>query len=236
MSMAKRLLMSGNGSNPILAPGHPNLLAMYTMDNISGTDLFDESSNNYDGVIQGSPSIVSGQIGDAMNFDGVDDEVFITSPTKVLNSSVGALSFWAFNATAVESLGLSVYFNSLNTTAFNILMSAGTLPRIDITNVSGTLILRITSTVTAPLSQWNHIVVQTTGSAYEMFINGSGVATSTTTGSNNGDWFDTLTLQFMNLGLIGSDPLTFKTGILDETRVFDRPLTGSEITALANET
>jgi hypothetical protein len=51
----------------ILSPSNPNLVSMYTMDNISGSTLVDESPNNNDGTITGATQ-VTGHIDSALAF------------------------------------------------------------------------------------------------------------------------------------------------------------------------
>lgn len=99
MSMAKRLLGGGGVGNgaqcevstdPILSTSHASLLAMYTMDNISGATLFDESPNSRDGTITGATT-VTGIIGDGLNFDGSNDSVVAPHPQ---HTSLESMTFW----------------------------------------------------------------------------------------------------------------------------------------------
>ncbi|MBN2316434.1 MAG: hypothetical protein JXM79_21080, partial [Sedimentisphaerales bacterium] len=48
---------------------------VYLFDNVSGTQLQDDSANNSVGTIVGDPQVVAGLNGDALQFDGVDDGV-----------------------------------------------------------------------------------------------------------------------------------------------------------------
>jgi len=77
-------------SNPILDTNNANLLAMYTMDNISGSTLVDESPQAADGIITGATT-VTGIIGDGLNFDGVNDSVVAPLPAHSINQS---MTFW----------------------------------------------------------------------------------------------------------------------------------------------
>lgn len=72
MSNLRRAMMGGE--LPITARNHSNLVGFYTMDNISGATLFDESPNSEDGTITGATA-VSGKIGNALRFANAGDQV-----------------------------------------------------------------------------------------------------------------------------------------------------------------
>jgi hypothetical protein len=50
---------------------------VYLFDNVSGTDVPDDSANDNTGIIVGDPTVVEGLSGQALQFDGVDDGVDI---------------------------------------------------------------------------------------------------------------------------------------------------------------
>lgn len=66
---------STDGAKPVTSPEHASLTAYYTMDNISGTVLVDESAIGNDGTTVNGPSSVPGVIDNALEFDGIDQRV-----------------------------------------------------------------------------------------------------------------------------------------------------------------
>jgi len=50
---------------------------VYLLDNVSGTDVPDDSANDNIGTVVGDPQVVNGVHGKALKFDGVDDGVHI---------------------------------------------------------------------------------------------------------------------------------------------------------------
>jgi len=77
------------------------LVAWYSMDNVSGTTLFDQLGG-YDGTISGATQ-VPGVIGDALQFDGVDDMVIVSGLPDL--SAGLTLCFWLYTAGPPEGLG-----------------------------------------------------------------------------------------------------------------------------------
>lgn len=78
------------------------------------------------------------------------------------------------------------------------------------------------------VNDWHHIVCQKSGSAYQIWIDGT-LDTSAT-------WVNTNQVQNQNEFLIGSDGTedSLFTGKLDEIRVYNRSLTSTEITGLSD--
>jgi hypothetical protein len=88
MYAARKAMMFPGGIPDIAKTDNPNLLAMYTMDNISGATLIDESPNNENGTIIGATA-VSGHLGNALSFDGND-----VVDTVILTPTSCSISFW----------------------------------------------------------------------------------------------------------------------------------------------
>jgi hypothetical protein len=70
------LVLAGNAMAQIdpatITTGH-----IYLFDNVSGSQLLDDSANNNTGTIVGDPQVVDGLKGKALQFDGVDDGITI---------------------------------------------------------------------------------------------------------------------------------------------------------------
>jgi len=93
-SLATKLQMvAAGGLNPILNPNNPDLIVMYTMDNISGSTLVDENPNGNDSTITGAIA-VPGLIGNALDFDGINDLTDRASITGFPGSGHFSVSIW----------------------------------------------------------------------------------------------------------------------------------------------
>lgn len=92
MFLANRMRAAAGNRGEIPTDG---LVAWYTMDNISGSTLVDEMGN-YNGTINGSPTQVSGLIGQALSFDSTGDYVaigngfFSASPGVLISMKIKA--------------------------------------------------------------------------------------------------------------------------------------------------
>jgi hypothetical protein len=64
-------------------PGSANLVASYAFEN----NVNDGSGNGHDGTIMGNPQYVAGQVGTAMDFDGLDDYIFTGKSASDLGMS-----------------------------------------------------------------------------------------------------------------------------------------------------
>jgi hypothetical protein len=76
------LVMAGNAMAQIdpatVGTGH-----VYLFDDVSGSELQDDSANNNMGTIEGNPQLVDGLKGKALQFDGVDDVIRIPDSPNI---------------------------------------------------------------------------------------------------------------------------------------------------------
>ncbi|MDB4302065.1 LamG domain-containing protein [bacterium] len=221
----------GNGTQvpvplaAILATDHPNLIAMYTMDNISGATLVDESPNANNGTITGATA-VAGQIGNGLFFGASSsDRVKLTSVIESVVSGDFSFSFFVdyqTQSTAFprfieisDALAKGVqFFYYRDTNEFGL-------------DLIGVLAMKVASPLTSGLK---HIVCNyERGVGLEVFVEGVSVGTHLSASVPT-------TPSSSNIYLGNTNSLNrVLDGILDEFRIFDRILTTEEITALYNE-
>lgn len=231
--MARDLLMgsAGNGVG-ITSPSHPDLVAMYTMDNISGSTLVDESTNGNDGVITGATA-VSGKIDNALSFDGVND-VVTSSTSDVLfpaagfsvstwlqQDFAGGASFVIFSAAVHSGTGF------VETGPNLAIKDDGTLDCQLRTGNAGDRNQEISSTGLFSSNTWVHAVFSFDGTAYKGYLDNVEVishadASNYTPGAR-------LVRMFAN-----APAGPFGKGLWDQYRVFNRALTVPEINELYN--
>lgn len=217
----------------ILAFDHPNLVAMYTMDNISGSTLLDESPNNRDGTITGATQ-VTGKLGNALSHDGVDD---ITDCGFHPQGTSGAFSLW-LKSPATGS-GVPVCLSDATDPKVNIVFGLGsTTDTYNIYHNRGPITANfISSTDTFPGDRgvWVHLVYQSTGSDWEIYRNGTKLPTTLNDGSP-GSWWDAISGN-TNLTLAGRNSLNITERFnveIDQFRLFNRHLAPAEVANLYN--
>ena len=215
----------------ILATNHPNLLAMYTMDNISGSTLVDESPNTNDSTITGAIA-VAGKIDNALNFDGNDYTDDSNAIGLALNTE-HSVSLWArWSGTSLGYLStytdLLVLPDSYSFAIINNFLTTGNLSVISGNTPVGN---RATSFSTSLNDNVYHHIVATVGSTVlKLYIDGvnqtdglvgpvSASPPSLFIGSN---WV-----------LAGADQ--FYDGEIDQFRFFDKVLDQTEVTELFDE-
>ncbi len=81
------MMLTGNAAAQI-DPAAVDTGHIYLFDDVSGTDVPDDSANNNTGTIVGEPQVVPGLKGNALYFDGVDDGVSLPD-SQYINVTAG---------------------------------------------------------------------------------------------------------------------------------------------------
>jgi hypothetical protein len=176
-------------ASPLLA----DLVAWYDFNN----NVLDATPNAYNGTEVGSPSYVTGIIGNAINFQNDATLRYVTVPdnddfsfTNGVTDLPFSISFFAQNL-AISSIG-NWYFSKrgagIGQAEYQIFWSASTNTLVVNLSSNGDINNRITCTSTVNpfgLSTWAHIVVTYSGSGLasglKIYVNGVDVTSTTST-------------------------------------------------------
>ena len=213
-----------------------DVVAYYNLDDVQlvGVDtvLYDGSPNDNDGLVKNGAVISSGYLGNAMEFDGVDDYVqFATSPSFDINGSAVTVSVWTKLAYLPNQLpgAYGPLFDS-DLDQYVLYEDRG----------NNELRFKVATSVTAErpgiptadlvTGQWIHVVGVYNGSQAKVFLNGVLKDTHIITGTVK-------TGQIAMLGKSGvaGTPSYFK-GSMDNVLVLNRALTDDEVLALYDYT
>jgi hypothetical protein len=207
---------------------------------ITSNDVVDVSGNgNRGGFIGGATSTakVAGKVGQALNFDGVDDYV-VTPSLNLSATSAATVSFWylvKIQAITTEvALEFSTNFNNV-TTGFMVATDDATSCSPDAAaGLKGNTGYNL-ACYTRPSLGWHHYVAvfdkSLSSNEANLYIDGIlQTPTSRPFNSNNTNSFGTLPLYFMTRA--GSS--LFNDGSIDEVRVYNRALSSSEVLQLYN--
>ncbi len=185
------------------------LVGWWKFDEGSGMVANDSSGNGNDGNLTNGPTWVSGKIGGALSFDGVDDFVDInslSSPTTLTYSlwfKNEAVSFATWT-TLLEFGNDSPFFGLYNGVPGFARGAIGTNP---------------------VAQNWLHVVALAEASTTKIFVQGS---LSTTKSDSE------IQANGQGLGLgYGQGDSHFK-GLIDDVRIYDRALSAEEVQALYN--
>jgi hypothetical protein len=227
-------LPSADGLDPILDPNNPDLVVMYTMDNVSGTALVDESPNNNNGTNSGTTTFIAGKIGNSIQYGGGK---FTVLPIFDLTSTAGAFSF--FYRFKPVDLGVvnriaTLVSNDIASVSDGITLNklADNTLRLNI-NSNGSNKSSFSSVLSA--DTWYFFVVQQTGSGTEIYLDSVFGQTGDATHLSWFADFNGTEGEEYALGAWPSIPLTEGTDFeVDQFRYFNRALTQPEIDVLFN--
>jgi hypothetical protein len=215
---------SGTVTVNVTAPADDGLVLALGFDENMGLTAFDGSGRNHHGGIRGAER-VSGKIGGALKFDGIDDWVTVADAPALDLSSGMTLEAWVNPSVAggwrtvllKEGAGNMAYELYANNP--DVARPAGyfTTPGGGLRGVTGTAVLQA--------NVWTHLAVTYDGANMRLYVNGTLARTVARTGAIvatdgplhiggnevwGGEWF---------------------AGLLDEVRVYNRALSAGEIQA-----
>jgi len=207
-------------------PFDKGLVGHWTFDgpDISGTRAKDRSGNNNHGTLTNGPTTTIGKVGQALNFDGVNDRV-----------DVGDIDFTS------GPFSISLWFKTTNQTNAERLLSKWS----SITNINYEIYIKTTnpagliaglydgafqsSTVNGTFhdGQWHNAVMVVTTSAITAYVDGIAGSVGSHDNSITGNNIQT---QIGGATQIGSP--NFINAIIDDVRIYNRALSAAEISRL----
>ena len=213
-----------------------SLVAHWMFDEGSGTTASDSSGNGNTGTLQNGPTWTTGQIGGALNLDGVDDLVNAGSAGMLDNVSAITVAAWVNpGSTGEGGYGRIVQKGSTsNPTAGFRFLTQGTNQLGFAVDYGTTDLNRVSATNTVTMGAWSHVVAtwdgSTSASNVHIYVNGVEVSSYATTTNPAGARGDD---NAASLYIGGNDTIdrTF-AGKLDDVRVYNSVLSASDVLAL----
>jgi prepilin-type N-terminal cleavage/methylation domain-containing protein len=215
------------GLSPVdLGPGSGNLVGWWRFDEGSGTSATDSSGNGNNGNLVGGATYVTGQFGNALQFDGVDDYVSLPD-TNLSFLSPYTISVW-FNPNDLSNNG-AIFGKEYYEYQFDL---QGSLLRWTQYNTTGSGVIGLARTITSA-NTWYHAVATFDGTTAILYVNGSAVTTDNA--------FYGTARDIANQTRIGTgyshnlaQQLYYFHGLIDDVRIYNRALTTSEVQQLYN--
>lgn len=216
---------------PISSPLHPAYIAKWTMDNVSGSIVVDDSPNGNDGDAFGGGVFTAGKVGNAYaTTQGSAQGITISGLPATLADDI-AIAMWYKTTDRTNAGALFSYRDSTNA-LLQIFQQGGSDVRSQIRGASGGSLGSISGTLPAN-NVWQFVVLNvslTTGR--ELFINSASAGTENT--SLSGSVSSNLSyLSMYNFGA-GVHPNNGLKGAVDQVCLFNRKLTQPEINTLYN--
>lgn len=208
----------------------PSLILYVSFDELEGGQIIDHSLYGHRGTLIGSPSLVPGKFGQALEFDGETEFVeFPHDESLTVEDAMTVMAWiytprWAADRSAWQGIvakGNWMRSYSLYTYIYGQI-------HVSVNNWCGA-----DSTATVPLNEWAHVAAQFDNGVFRFWLNGirspPGFHTHPPEARHpmlpgRCDWFP------VRIGNTREGGRTF-LGKIDEVRVFNRALTDEEIQA-----
>jgi type II secretory pathway pseudopilin PulG len=195
-----------------------SLVAYWAMNEGSGTTTSDSSGNGNTGTLSSpAPTWVTGHAGNALSFSGSSN--YVTA--NAINPASGiTVSAWVYS-TNFNQNGMVVEEDPKDT-EWELFFSNNLL------RWSGGDTTVVTSTIPSN-SNWHFIAATQTGTSAVLYVDGTAVASGTITAIGNSGLGTSIGRYYYNAGQYGG---YYFTGTIDEVKVYDRPLSATEIGTL----
>ncbi len=212
------------------------LAGHWKLDETSGTTAEDSAGTN-DGTLTNMTGNewTLGVLGNALDFDGTDDNIMIPSDSAFTNMSEWTISAWIkpkayeFDIAGTNAVGNGGYLFYIS--------SLGQIGGFIDTEASGNGNYRAISSDVIPLDEWTHVTWVYEGdisdeASTRLYINGIETSYEPYDGSTGTNYSDTgFDLYIGNQVPEGYGPID---GIIDDVRIYNRELTTDEIADLYN--
>jgi hypothetical protein len=190
-----------------------------------------DSSGSGNAATLNGPSWTSGEIGGALNFDGVNDYVSVPDASNLDNTSALTISFWV-KPTILDGSPRGIVSKrtaSGSQDAYSVFFYTGNKIHVDIDTGNN----RFSTNTVFLTNTWYHVVVTYDGTLasagrVNVYVNGALDKTATETSASIPNYASGLTL-----GKLGGTTSYF-AGSLDDVRIYNRAFTATEVGNLFN--
>jgi len=189
----------------------------------------DSSGNSNDGTSSG-PTSTTGQIGEALSFDGSDD--YVSVPLNLNSLSAVSVSAWVKSSTADISANTGIFSNFQLTDSLELGVSSAEKFYFWAYNDSGGQ-ASATADSASTVTSWHHIVGVFDGTNVYIYVDGSSVDSSPGSLSSNTRSNGGTTYKVGSGGQVAAP--TYFPGVIDDVMVYNRALTSSEISVIYND-
>ena len=207
--------------NPVPAPR--GLVAAYSFDETTGSTVADVSGNGNVGTLAGPSRSASGRYGGALSFDGNDDLVTVADAASLDLTSGMTLEAWVRPSTLGGRWRTILVKEQTDDLAFALYAHTGGRGPSSHVFVSGDD-RRARAATAIPAEGWTHVAATYDGATIRVYRNGSVTASQAATGS--------IATSDKPLRIGGNTVWNeWFHGLIDELRIYDRPLSVAEIAA-----
>jgi hypothetical protein len=219
------------------------LVGYWTMDgrDLTTAALIDRSGNGNGGRlvnIATSTSRAEGKIGQALNFDGVNDRVDVSSNPSLEGFSTITISAWIYPTedASVNVNGGRIVSKSNGTSGDDYALTYGSVndEKLRFRVTTGATVNADSSSATAiELNKWQHVVGVYNGVTMELYVDGFPIGLVSTPTNQSGTIADSNDDLSIGGHAEGETDREFP-GYIDDVRIYNRALSVTEIKGLYN--
>src|SRR3989344_8593897 len=204
---------------------------------MDGNRALDRSGQGNTGALTGGPKRMAGKIGQALDFDGVNDYV---NPDDAINTLFNTLAQGTISAWVKWESGTGAIFSRGNSTFISdgqlkfYIDSSANLDIYSTASSFGSRALDASFALSNPTS-WHHVVFTNDTSGNKFYVDGKQTTPTYSVGNASTDFFfDDMPSSIHGYeigGVVDTDDETFN-GLIDDVRIYNRALSEQEIKRL----
>jgi hypothetical protein len=202
----------------------------WTLDETSGVLAADSSGNGDTGTLLNGPLHVTGRLGEALSFNGVDEAVSIPH-AAVLDAYPITVSLWMSTTTGALGSLVNKYLPS-SFSGYQVFTSGGNLCAWYFRDASSYVWDGSGCTLATPGfndGRWHHVAFIVDASGGRLFVDGTLRVTQPWTGTAGA----TTTTQGLSLARYPGTASPYLPGQIDDVQIYNRALSAGEVSSLS---
>jgi len=212
-----------------LTQTNPNPVAYWRLDETSGTTASDSSGNGNTGTLENGATWTTGRINNAVNLDGVNDDVSVPSGSSLNPSSAISVAAW-FKASSMGNYQFLINkFNhnsgSTSDDSYTFGIDPGGNLYWQVQTSGGFYLMAPAPPVSLFDGQFHHIAGTYDGALMKVYLDGGLVSSIGATGTI----VSSSTAVLLGASLNNGAKAFFQQGMLDEARIYNQALTIGDV-------
>jgi len=203
----------------------PDLVGWWRFDEGSGTTATDFSGKGNDGTLQGDTAWVTGQLGKAVQFDGVDDFVEVPHAESLMAETEVTVMTWINTPRHLGpggALWQGILSKANGPRSYSFYTESG--GGLHFSTTSGGAFVGTVSSGQVPLNEWVHVCAMVIGGEHQYYINGEDAGRS-----GSGIVLGEEDTANVVIGRTQEGAGRSFLGMIDDTRIYMRGLSQEEV-------